>query len=115
VHNNSGWAKLKVTVPNTRGYVDLGPIQLQHGGSIVGRVSLADKLSYPTEIRITSGDGFELQQTLEGKHEEPYRFTGLSPGKWTIDLLDDRLPTHLEVLKSDSVEVFGVGTATVDF
>ena len=115
VHNHSGWAKLKVTVPSKSGVADLGPIQLQPGGKIAGRVSLADKLCYPTSLRVTSEEGFELQQTLEGKHEESYSFRGLWPGKWTVSLLDERQPTHLSVLKIEPVEVVGVQTTTVDF
>ncbi len=114
VHNQLGWAKLKCSVPFDE-IVDLGRIEMQLGGCIVGRVSLTDKLTYPIGIRITSEDGFELQQTLEGKHEEQYHFTGLSPGKWTVDLLDDRQPTHREVLKTESIKLVGCETATVDF
>jgi len=109
IHNDSGWAKLKCTISGN-GVVELGPIECQLGGSIVGRISLADKLAYPSSVRATPQDGCVLERELTGNHEEPFQFTGLTAGIWRIELIDNTQSLTSEVMKSATVEVLGTET-----
>ena len=113
LHHRSGWAQLKCSVSGA-GFIQLGPIEIQSGGNIDGRISLSDKQSYPTAIRITSQEGFVLELELLGKHNEYFEFSGLPPGKWKMELIDDTAPRVGEVVKMRAVELKATETVSVD-
>jgi hypothetical protein len=108
----SGWAKLKCSVTGER-FFELGPLQMQPGASIDGRISLSDKQAYPTAIRITSHDEFVLERDLLGVHEEHFQFSGLPPGKWKIEIIDNNAPRDREVMKKSSVELKGTEAVSI--
>ncbi len=112
IHHRSGWAELKCSVMG-ESFIQLGPVQIQPGASIDGRISLSDKQAYPTAIRITSYDEFVLERDLLGRNEEHFLFSGLAPGKWKIELIDNNAPRDREVMKKSSIELKGTETVSV--
>ena len=112
IHHRSGWAQLKCAVTGER-FIQLGPVPIQPGASIDGRISLSDKQAYPTAVRITSHDEFVLERDLLGRHEEHFQFSGLPPGKWKIELIDNNAPRDREVMKKSSIELKGTESVSV--